>query len=135
MNWSVALPAEAKRTSLSLTGTTLRTRCWLTSAPPFQAARSVRKPMVARAGAVTWNVARTDARGATDAKVSEPEARAVQPAGSETVRRTFSIAAALVFVKLAVTSFTAPGVKLVSRVWVRRAISYFAATILAWILS
>ena len=31
-------------------------RCWLTSVPPVQAARSVRKPIVARAGAITWNV-------------------------------------------------------------------------------
>src|SRR5688572_33108142 len=89
MNWSVALPPEAKRTSLSVTGSTLRTRCWLTSAPPVHAARSVRKPMVARAGAVTWKVARTVARDATEANVAGLDARAVQPAGSETLRRTF----------------------------------------------
>src|SRR5690348_8706417 len=87
MNWSVALPPEAKRTSLSVTGSTLRIRCWFTSAPPFQDARNVRKPMVARAGAVTWNVARTDAPGATEANVAGLEARTVQPAGGETVRR------------------------------------------------
>src|SRR5688572_7032937 len=116
MNWSVALPPEANRTSLSLTGSTLRTRCWLTSVPPFQAARSVRKPMLARAGAVTWKLARTDAPGATDENVAGPDARAVQPAGSETVRRTFSIAAAFVLANVAVTSLTAFGVKLVSRV-------------------
>src|SRR5688572_11363312 len=91
--------------------------------------------MLARAGAVTWNVARTDTPGATEAKVAGPVARAVQPAGSETVRRTFSTAAAFVLAKLAVTSLMAFGVKLVSRVWVRRAAWYFAATILACTLS
>ena len=64
-----------------------------------------------------------------------PEARAAQPAGSETVSRTFSIAAAFVLAKLAVTSLTAFGVKLVSRVLSQRATSYFAATILACTLS
>src|SRR5688572_13724245 len=116
MNWSVALPPEAKRTSLSLTGSTLRTHCWLTSVPPFQAARSVRKPMLARAGTVIWKVVRTDASGATDANVAVPEARATQPAGSETVRRTFSIAVARVLVNVVVTSLIAFGEKLVSRV-------------------
>jgi hypothetical protein len=135
MNWSVALPPEAKRTSLSVTGSTLRIRCWLTSAPPFHAARKLRKPIVARAGAVTSNLARTEAPAATAANAAGPVGRAVQPAGSETVRRTFSIAAALVLTKLVVRSFTALGVKLVSRVWVRRATSYFAATILACTLS
>src|SRR5688572_28949411 len=91
--------------------------------------------MLAWAGAVTSNVARTDAPGATEAKVEGPDARAVQPAGSETVRRTLSSAAACVLAKLAVTSLTAFGVKLVSRVWVRRATSYFAATTLACTLS
>ena len=91
--------------------------------------------MLACAGAVIWKVARTDEPGATDAKVAGPEARAVHPAGSDTVRRTFSIAAAFVFAKLAVSSLAAFGAKLVSRVWVRRATSYFAATILACTLS
>src|SRR5687768_16183422 len=91
--------------------------------------------MVARAGAVIWIVARTDTPGATDVKVAGPEARAAQPAGSEMVRRTFSSAAAVVLANVAVTSLAALGVKLVSRVWVRRATSYFAATILACTLS
>src|SRR6187399_2645562 len=90
---------------------------------------------MACAAAVIWKVARTDAPGATEGKVAGPEARAAHPAGSETVRRTFSMAAAAVLAKLAVTSLTALGVKLVSRDWVRRATSYFAATILACTLS
>ena len=50
--------------------------------------------MLARAGAATWNMARTDAPGATEANAAEPEARAVHPAGSDAVSRTFSSAAA-----------------------------------------
>src|SRR5688572_27265752 len=91
--------------------------------------------MWARTGAVTWNVARTDAPGATEANAAGLDARADHPAGSDTVRRTFSITAALVLAKAAVTSLRAFGVKLVSRVWVRRATSYFAATIFACTLS
>src|SRR6185503_4291186 len=109
MNWSVALPPEAKRTSLSVTRSTLRTRCWFTSAPPVQDARNERNPIFARAGAVTWNVARTDAPGATEANVAGLEARAVQPAGGGSVRRTSSIAAVFVLTKLAVNSLTAFG--------------------------
>src|SRR5688572_10248786 len=135
MNWSVALPPEAKRTSFSVTGCTLRTRCWLTSAPPVQAARRVRNPMLTRAGAATWNMTRTDVPGATEENVAGPDARAVQPAGGEAVRRTFSIAASFVLTKFTVTSLTAVGLKLVSRVWVRRATSYCAATIFACTLS
>ena len=41
--------------------------------------------MLARAGAVTWNVARTDTPGATEAKVAGPEARAA--IGDELRRR------------------------------------------------
>src|SRR4029434_6623229 len=96
------------------------------SAPPLQAARTVRKPMPARAGAVTWKVARTDAPGATRVNVATSDARAVQPGGNATVRRTFSIGAVFVLTKLTVTSLAAFGVKLVRRVCVRRATSYFA---------
>ena len=45
-------------------------------------------------------MARTDAPGATEANVAGLEARTVQPAGGETVRRTFSIAAVFVLTKL-----------------------------------
>jgi hypothetical protein len=44
--------------------------------------------MVAAPGAVTSNVVRTDASGATEANVAASDARAVQPPGSETARRT-----------------------------------------------
>jgi hypothetical protein len=45
---------------------------------------------------VILKVAPRIAPGATEAKVTGPDARAVQPAGSETERRTFSVAPALV---------------------------------------
>src|SRR5678816_3600808 len=124
MNWLVALVLVLKRTSLILTGRTLRILAVVVSdcfvfAVFVHSAFPVRKPAPVDAGELTRKVAVTLAPGtsgvlnATD--VPPPEAEADQPDGTETLSLIADAAAPVVFVNVSVTSCVPLGVNVVIR--------------------